>query len=163
MAAVTEDGRRLPFNVLQEVYEAYFWFFKRCEEYFLVRLGGHFLNELIFSFPVLSLSSLQCKYQPPQGIASVGQHIELEIGIYLQRYPPQHRHVRRLVFDYLLKRECCITGCDSMEHVDLLGIGSYTELPGKCKYLLDLDAFRMSDFLRQILDRFVSKYSVRKW
>jgi len=106
VAAVTEDGRRLPFNVLQEVYEAYFWFFKRCEEYFL------------------------CKYQPPQGIASVGQHIELEIGIYLQRYPPQHRHVRRLVFDYLLKRECCITGCDSMEHVDLLGVGSYTELPG---------------------------------
>ena len=39
MAAVTEDGRRLPFNVLQEVYEAYFWFFKRCEEYFLVRFG----------------------------------------------------------------------------------------------------------------------------
>ena len=37
VAAVTEDGRRLPFNVLQEVYEAYFWFFKRCEEYFLVR------------------------------------------------------------------------------------------------------------------------------
>lgn len=82
----------------------------------------------IFSFS----SSTQCKYQPPQGVASVGQHIELEIGIYLQRFPPQHRHVRRLVFDYLLKRECCITGCDSMEHVDLLGIGSYTELPGKC-------------------------------
>lgn len=38
VAAVTEDGRRLPFNVLQEVYQAYFWFFKRCEEYFLVQL-----------------------------------------------------------------------------------------------------------------------------
>ncbi len=61
-------------------------FFKRCEEYFL------------------------CKYQPPDGIHSVGHHIELEVNIYLQRFPPQQRHIRRLVFDYLLKRECCITG-----------------------------------------------------
>ena len=53
------------------------------------------------------------------------------MGIYLQRFPPQHRHVRRLVFDYLLKRECSITGCDDMQQVDLLAIGSYTELPGK--------------------------------
>ena len=80
---------------------------------------------------VYYLFLIQCKYKPPQGVSSVGQHVELEIGIYLQRYPPEHRHVRRLVFDYLLKRECCITGCDSMEQVDLLGIGSYTELPGK--------------------------------
>ena len=64
----------------------FFRFFKRCEEYFL------------------------CKYTPPDGINSVGSHIELEINIYLQRVPPQQRHIRRLVFDYLLKRECCITG-----------------------------------------------------
>ncbi len=86
VAAVTEDGRRLPFAVLQEVYEAYFWFFKRCEEYFL------------------------CKYRPPEGIKSVGEHVELEIAIYLQRFQPAQCRVRRLVFDYLLKRECCITG-----------------------------------------------------
>ena len=78
------------FQLLQETYEAYFWFFKRCEEYFL------------------------CKYQPPEGVKSVGEHIELEISIYLQRFPPQQRHLRRVVFDYLLRRECCISGCHSM-------------------------------------------------
>ena len=76
----------VPRLLLQEIYEAYFWFFKRCEEYFL------------------------CKYQPPEGVASVGQHIELEVSIYLQRFPPQQRQLRKLIFDYLLKRECCITG-----------------------------------------------------
>lgn len=106
LVATTEEGRRLPFSVLQEIYEAYFWFFKRCEEYFL------------------------CKYEPPDGIKSVGEHVELEINIYLQRYPPQQRYLRRLVFDYLLKRECCITGCSNMNEIDLLSIGSYTELPG---------------------------------
>ena len=62
VVATTEEGRRLPFPVLQEIYEAYFWFFKRCEEYFL------------------------CKYQPPEGVNSVGEHVELEINLYLQRY-----------------------------------------------------------------------------
>ena len=84
--ATTEEGRRVPFSVLQEIYEAYFWFFKRCEEYFL------------------------CKYRPPDGVQSVGDHVELEIRMYLERFPPQQRHLRRLIFDYLLKRECCITG-----------------------------------------------------
>ena len=86
VVATTEEGRRLPFPVLQEIYEAYFWFFKRCEEYFL------------------------CKYQPPEGVKSVGDHVELEIRLYLERFPPQQRYLRRLIFDYLLKRECCITG-----------------------------------------------------
>lgn len=106
VVATTEEGRRLPFPVLQEIYEAYFWFFKRCEEYFL------------------------CKYQPPEGVNSVGEHVELEINLYLQRFPPQQRYLRRLIFDYLLKRESCITGCHSMDDVDLMNIGSYTELPG---------------------------------
>ena len=90
----------LIFQILQEIYEAYYWFFKRCEEYFL------------------------CKYQPPEGVKSVGEHVNLEISIYLQRFPPQQRQLRRLIFDYLLKRECCITGCDSMQDVDLIGIGN---------------------------------------
>ena len=39
VVATTEEGRRLPFVVLQEIYEAYFWFFKRWlshkKKYFL--------------------------------------------------------------------------------------------------------------------------------
>ena len=49
-------------------------------------------------------------FQPPEGIKSVGEHINLEISIYLQRFPHHQRTLRRLIFDYLLKRECCITG-----------------------------------------------------
>ena len=89
-----------------------------------------------------------CKYQPPEGIHSVGEHVELEISLYLERFPPQQRYLRRLIFDYLLKRECCITGegalahlqnffmqsiclgCSTMKEIDLMSIGSYTELPG---------------------------------
>lgn len=101
-----KNGRPYFRSVRQEVYEAYFWFFKRCEEYFL------------------------CKFRPPDGVKSVGQHIELEISIYLQRFPPPQRRLRRLVFDYLLRRECCICGCHDMAEVDLMSLGSYTELPG---------------------------------
>ena len=79
--------------------------FLRCEEYFL------------------------CKYQPPEGVSSVGEHVELEINLYLQRFPPQQRHLRGLIFDYLLKRESCITGCHSMDEVDLMNIGRWLSAP----------------------------------
>lgn len=93
-------------SFFQEIYDAYFWFFRRCEEYFL------------------------CKYLPPDGIESVGDHLNLEISIYLEQFPPQERHVRQLIFNYLLNRETCISGCNSMSEIDLMEIGSYTELPG---------------------------------
>lgn len=82
-------------------------FLHRCEEYFL------------------------CQYLPPEGIQSVGEHINLEIELYLNRIPdPSHRWIRRLLFQCLLKRETCISGCDSMNEIDLLELGSYTELQG---------------------------------
>lgn len=82
-------------------------FLHRCEEYFL------------------------CQYLPPDGINSVGEHITLETYMYLERIPnPEDRQLRSLIFDCLLKRETCISGCDSMNEVDLLELGSYTELQG---------------------------------
>jgi spermine oxidase len=33
--ALIENGKQVPFDVLQEIYEAYLIFLKRCEEYFL--------------------------------------------------------------------------------------------------------------------------------
>lgn len=105
--ATTEEGKQVPFPVLQEIYEAYMCFFKRCEEYFL------------------------CQYLPPSGIHSVGDHIKLEANLYLDRIPDiTDRHTRQLIFDCLLKRETCISGCDTMSEIDLLEIGSYTELQG---------------------------------
>lgn len=107
VVAATEKGKHVPFNVLHEIYEAYLCFLKRCEEYFVTQ------------------------YLPPDGIDSVGDHIKLEITLYLDRIADVNdRHLRELIFDCLLKRETCISGCDSMSEIDLLEIGSYTELQG---------------------------------
>ena len=67
---------------------------------------------------------------PPDGIDGVGAHIKLEISIYLEQYSSSDRDIRSKIFNYLLNRESCISGCDSMDEVDLMEIGSYTELPG---------------------------------
>ncbi|XP_066146714.1 peroxisomal N(1)-acetyl-spermine/spermidine oxidase [Euwallacea fornicatus] len=107
IVAATEQGKQLPFTVLQEIYEAYLCFLKRCEEYFI------------------------SQYEPPDGIDSVGEHMKLEMNLYLDKVKdPVERHLKELLFDCLLKRETCISGCDSMNEIDLLEIGSYTELQG---------------------------------
>ncbi|KAG0725384.1 Peroxisomal N(1)-acetyl-spermine/spermidine oxidase [Chionoecetes opilio] len=106
VVATLPDGKRVPFHILQEIYDAYFWFFRRCEEYFL------------------------CKYLPPDGVDSVGAHLRLEISIYLEQFSEAERHIRNLIFNYLLNRETCISGCNTMDDIDLMEIGSYTELPG---------------------------------
>ncbi|XP_041980141.1 spermine oxidase [Aricia agestis] len=105
--AATEDGKQVPFGVLHEIHEAYVCFLRRCEEYFL------------------------CQYLPPPDIHSVGEHINLEATIYLERLPTsEEKRLRRLIFDCLLKRETCISGCNTMDDIDLLELGSYTELQG---------------------------------
>ncbi|XP_066252474.1 peroxisomal N(1)-acetyl-spermine/spermidine oxidase [Euwallacea similis] len=107
IVAATEQGKQLPFTVLQEIYEAYLCFLKRCEEYFI------------------------SQYEPPDGIDSVGEHMKLEMNLYLDKVKdPVERRLKELLFDCLLKRETCISGCDSMNEIDLLEIGSYTELQG---------------------------------
>ncbi|XP_047105662.1 spermine oxidase [Schistocerca piceifrons] len=107
VVAATEDGKLIPFQLLQEIYEAYVCFLRRCEEYFL------------------------CHYLPPAGVHSVGEHINLEAALYLDHCRnPEERQIRQLIFDCLLKRETCITGCHSMDEIDLLELGSYTELQG---------------------------------
>uniref|UniRef100_A0A2M4ATP0 Putative flavin-containing amine oxidase n=1 Tax=Anopheles triannulatus TaxID=58253 RepID=A0A2M4ATP0_9DIPT len=107
VVAATEDGKQVPFQVLQEIYEAYVCFLRRCEEYFL------------------------CQYLPPPDIHSVGEHIRLEVDLYLNGVEcEKEKRVRQLIFECLLKRETCITGCHSMDEIDLLELGSYTELQG---------------------------------
>lgn len=107
LIAATEDGKQVPFPILQEIYEAYLCFLKRCEEYFL------------------------CQYIPPPDIHSVGEHINYEIELYLSNESDAHdTKLKKLIFDCLLKRETCITGCNNMNEIDLLELGSYTELQG---------------------------------
>lgn len=94
-------------TALQEIYEAYLCFLRRCDEYFL------------------------CQYSPPPDINSVGEHIRYEIELYLNSIDDsKEKHIRRLIFNCLLKRETCISGCHSMDEIDLLELGSYTELQG---------------------------------
>jgi spermine oxidase len=94
VVALCEDGKQIPFEILQEIYEAYLVFLRRCEEYFLA------------------------EYVPPDGIESVGQHIKLEIDLYLKSINNKNdRHLREMIFACLLKRECCITGCHSMDEI----------------------------------------------
>ncbi|XP_034488429.1 peroxisomal N(1)-acetyl-spermine/spermidine oxidase [Drosophila innubila] len=107
VVATTEDGHQVPFSILQEIYEAYVCFLRRCDEYFL------------------------CQYSPPPDINSVGEHINYEIEIYLSSVQdPKEKRLKQLIFNCLLKRETCITGCHNMNEVDLLELGSYTELQG---------------------------------
>ncbi|XP_043225185.1 peroxisomal N(1)-acetyl-spermine/spermidine oxidase-like isoform X1 [Amphibalanus amphitrite] len=106
LMACREDGRPIPFHIVQEVYDAYEQFMDRCVEYFL------------------------CKYEPPDGVRSVGEHIRLEVDLYLAGLPERERDVRRLLFEYLLKREAVIAGAHSMDEVDLLECGTYCDLPG---------------------------------
>ncbi|XP_011495992.1 PREDICTED: peroxisomal N(1)-acetyl-spermine/spermidine oxidase [Ceratosolen solmsi marchali] len=106
IVAAMEDGKQIPFSVLEEIYTAYICFLKRCEEYFL------------------------SSYNPPEGIHSVGEHIVLETNLYLASLSPEDKKIRQLLFDCLLKRETCITGCDNMKEIDLMEMGSYTELQG---------------------------------
>ncbi|XP_068154034.1 peroxisomal N(1)-acetyl-spermine/spermidine oxidase [Drosophila tropicalis] len=107
VVATTEDGHQVPFSILQEIYEAYVCFLRRCDEYFL------------------------CQYSPPPDIHSVGEHINYEIEIYLNSVQdPKEKQLKQLIFNCLLKRETCITGCNNMNDVDLLELGSYTELQG---------------------------------
>jgi spermine oxidase len=94
VVALTEEGKQVPFDTLQEIYEAYLVFLRRCEEYFLA------------------------EYVPPDDIDSVGQHIRLEIDLYLKSISDKKdKHLREMIFRCLLKRECCITGCHSMDEI----------------------------------------------
>lgn len=107
LIATTEDGKQVPFSILHEIYEAYVCFLKRCEEYFL------------------------CQYIPPPDIDSVGEHINYEIELYLANQSDgDEKRLKKKIFECLLKRETCITGCNNMNEIDLLELGSYTELQG---------------------------------
>lgn len=100
LVAATESGKQVPFGVLQEICEAYLCFLKRCEEYFI------------------------SQYSPPDGIDSVGDHIKLETSLYLDRVKDEEeKKLKALIFDCLLKRETCISGCNDMSEIDLLELG----------------------------------------
>lgn len=101
--ALVENGKQVPFELLQEIYEAYLIFLKRCEEYFL------------------------CEFSPPDDIFSVGAHIKLEIDLYLKSISnKEEKHLKEIIFNCLLKRETCITGCHSMHEIGQLDLALFS-------------------------------------
>lgn len=101
--ALVENGKQVPFELLQEIYEAYLIFLKRCEEYFL------------------------CEFSPPDDIFSVGAHIKLEIDLYLKSISnKEEKHLKEIIFNCLLKRETCITGCHSMHEIGELDLALFS-------------------------------------
>lgn len=142
VVATTEEGKRVPIPVVEEVYSAYFWFSKRCEEYFLLHL-----------------------HTPPH-IDSVGKHLEMDISAYLKQYQGDEESMRRMVFDHLLSRETCITGCHSMDDTSLSDFGSYQELPGgniKIPGGFHLVIDLLADILPKDSIRLESEVKVIKW
>jgi len=94
--ALTDNGKQVPFETLQEIYEAYLIFLRRCEEYFL------------------------CTYAPPEDVYSVGAHIKLEVDIYLKSISnKEEKNLREMIINCLLKRETCISGCHSMDEIGI--------------------------------------------
>jgi hypothetical protein len=105
--ALTDNGKQVPFETLQEIYEAYLIFLRRCEEYFL------------------------CTYAPPEDVYSVGAHIKLEVDIYLKSISnKEEKNLREMIINCLLKRETCISGCHSMDEIGI-------KLLAACYYTTD--------------------------
>jgi spermine oxidase len=51
-------------------------------------------------------------------IYSVGAHIQLEIDLYLKSIEnKEDKRLREMIFNCLLKRETCITGCHTMDEI----------------------------------------------
>ncbi|XP_022669087.1 peroxisomal N(1)-acetyl-spermine/spermidine oxidase-like isoform X1 [Varroa jacobsoni] len=107
VVVTTERGSQIPLDLIDEVYSAYFWFSKRCEEYHLTRLKP-----------------------PPEFDNSVGKHIQRDIDGYLKRYSGEEKKVRQMIFTHVKDRDACIAGADSMDTVSLEDFGAFAELPG---------------------------------
>ncbi|XP_003739554.1 peroxisomal N(1)-acetyl-spermine/spermidine oxidase [Galendromus occidentalis] len=107
IVAATEKGNQVPLDLVDEIYSAYFWFGKRCEEYHLTRLS-----------PPIEFNN------------SVGKHICRDIDAYLRQFHGDDKKLRQMVFTHVLNRDTCISGTDSMDSISLEDYGSFTELPG---------------------------------
>ncbi|UYV68836.1 PAOX [Cordylochernes scorpioides] len=104
--AATEQGVRIPLALLEEVHHAYFWFIRRCAE----------------------LHASGADQPPAETGNSVGRHLALDIQHYLT--DDAENGLRKLIFQHLITKETCITGCHSMTEVSLVDFGSFEDLPG---------------------------------
>jgi hypothetical protein len=109
--ARTPNGDKVDIKVVEEIYKTYFYFIKKCENYFQIEN---------------SEGPIRCNN-------SVGQHLRADIDSWingLKNEDNDSKQLKRSIFNTLLNRETCISGSHSMDEVSLKDFGSYTELPG---------------------------------
>ena len=110
VCGLTSNGERVPINVIEEVYTAYFWFTKQCDSY-------HSSGDKEMSVFEAYENSL-------------GKHLIADIESFLKTKVKDNVSLKRSIFHNLLQRESCISGSHSVEDVSLRDFGSYEELPG---------------------------------
>ncbi|UYV68839.1 PAOX [Cordylochernes scorpioides] len=98
--AATEQGVRIPLALLEEVHHAY----------------------------ISELHASGADQPPAETGNSVGRHLALDIQHYLT--DDSENGLRKLIFQHLITKETCITGCHSMTEVSLVDFGSFEDLPG---------------------------------
>lgn len=109
--ARTLDGNKIDIKLVEEVYRTYFYFIKKCEHYFQIDDCDDVIRHE----------------------NSVGKYLSASIDLWidmLKDVTAEDKQLRKAIFETLINRETCISGCHSMDEVSLKDFGSYTELPG---------------------------------
>ena len=110
--AVREDGKKVDLHLVEEVYDAYFWFMKQIESYH-------------------ALAEKEGRDPPAQYGNSIGHHLVHDIQKYLDAKDNNDWiQVRKAIFRNLLHREAIISGCHTVHDVSLRDFGAYDDLPG---------------------------------
>ncbi|CAG2100453.1 unnamed protein product [Medioppia subpectinata] len=105
------NGAKVDINLLEEVYRTYVYFMKKCENYFHIEDTDGAV-----------------RYDN-----SMGKLLEADIDSWvnsLKDVDTEGKELRKCIFNTLLNRETCISGCNSMDEMSLKDFGSYSELPG---------------------------------
>ncbi|XP_054165495.1 peroxisomal N(1)-acetyl-spermine/spermidine oxidase-like isoform X2 [Oppia nitens] len=104
-----------------------------------IELGANWIHGIMGN-PIYDLAlkhKLIDQYSDLEGTVrydnSVGKRLKADIDSWissLKDVDEEGKQLRKSVFNTLLNRETCISGCHSMNEMSLKDFGSYTELPG---------------------------------
>ena len=109
---IREDGKKVDLKLLEETYDAYYWFLAQVESYY-------------------AIAEKEGKDPPDQFKNSAGQHLIHDIEKYLQaRDPDDWIQVRKSIFKDLLYREATISGAHTMDDLSLRDFGAFEDCPG---------------------------------
>ena len=111
-----------------------------CKKDLFVREDGELVGERVVKEVDLEYGLLlaQCEdfytsHRPvPDDVDSVGQFLDKNFHEKLTKKSKEHgdKLLREVIFSQRKLLECCISGCDSLNEVDLQDFGSYENLPG---------------------------------